>query len=76
MRQYFVLIGAYVPYCYLISSFLPDLANLFCSCNLFLFWQINGWLLLLLLVILPIIKRHISGDFILANWQKNCVEGN
>ena len=38
----------------ILSSFLPDLATLFCSCKtllvcLFLIWQINGWLLLLLL---------------------------
>ena len=31
------------------SFFLPDLVNLFCSCETFLFWQINGWLLLLAL---------------------------
>ena len=32
--------------------FLPDLATLFCSCKTFyLIWQINGWLLLLLLLL-------------------------
>ena len=31
--------------------FLPDQINLFCCVKLFLIWQINGWLLLLLLIV-------------------------
>ena len=37
----------------ILSSFWPDLINLFCSLKLFPIWQINGWFWVKLAVTIP-----------------------
>ena len=55
---------------------MPDLATLFCSCKTLLFWQINGWLLLLLLLFVTLQLNSPQGGHLFRvdsrSWWRMC----